>query len=239
MAESKDWLPRSRAGQLAMALTWSEVLDDNGDAWSVPASQVSAFDALMVAAQSALAKTQNTATRTHADSVACETAFKALVEKMRFLKNNYFNSPPRTADDLALLELSPKNPPTPVPKPENQVTGKTRPLGDHLVELVLEIVGDMVKDTKASDYGFRVYVAIEDPAAAPGAKGKFGPYLAAAPQSGEDFSFSFFIKHKREILDFDATDRMKKVWFCIHLEQEKGGQDGKGPWGPLIWTAVP
>jgi hypothetical protein len=58
-----------------------------------------------------------------------------------------------------------------VPKPENQVTGKTRPLGDHLIELELEIIGDMVKDTKASDYGFRVYVAIEDPAAAPPIRG--------------------------------------------------------------------
>jgi hypothetical protein len=200
---------------------------------------VSAFDALMVAAQSALAKVQNTASRTHADSVACETAFKALVEKMRFLKNNYFNSPPRTADDLALLGLSEHGKPSPIPPPENQVTGKTRPLGEHLIELVLEIVGDMVKDTKASDYGYRVYAAVEDPNAAPGTKGKFGPYLTTAPQSGEDFSWSFFTKRKREILDFDATDRMKKVWFCIHLEQEKGGQTGKGPWGPIIWTAIP
>jgi hypothetical protein len=236
---SEHWLPGSRTGQLAMALTWSEVLDQKSDAWSIPAGQVSAFDAVMVAAQSALAKTQNTATRTHADTVACETAFKALVEKMRFMKNNYFNSPPRTAEDLALLGLSEHGAPTPVPKPENQVTGKTRPLGDHLILLELQIVGDMVKDTRASDYGFRVYVAVEDPAAAPGAKGKFGPYLTSPPQSGLDFSFSFFIKHKREILDFDETDRMKKAWFCTHLEREKGGQEGKGPWGPLIWTAIP
>jgi hypothetical protein len=239
MAESKNWLPLSRAGQLAMALTWAEVLGEFGNAWGVQAGTVSAFNAAIAAAQGALAKTQNKATRTHADSVACETAFKALVANMRFLKNNYFNSPPRAADELARLGLSEHGIPSPIPKPENQVTGKTRPLGDHLIQLELEIIGDMVKDTKASDYGFRVQVAVEDPNAAPGSKGKFGTYLAAAPQSGEDFSFSFFIKHKREILDFDAADRMKKVWFCIHLEREKGGQDGKGPWGPIFWTAIP
>jgi hypothetical protein len=80
MAESKDWLPRSRAGQLAMALTWSAVLDDKGDAWSVPAGQVSAFDAVMVAAQSALARVQNKATCTYADSVAGRNAKHFVLE---------------------------------------------------------------------------------------------------------------------------------------------------------------
>jgi hypothetical protein len=41
-----------------MALNWSAVLEEKGDSWSIPAGQVSAMDALMVAAQSALAATK-------------------------------------------------------------------------------------------------------------------------------------------------------------------------------------
>jgi hypothetical protein len=126
-----------------------------------------------------------------------------------------------------------------VPPPENQVTATIRPLGVHLIAAELEIVGDMVEDTVASDYGYRVYALVEDPNAAPGAMGKFGPYRTTPPQRGADFSWSFFTKKKREILDFAETDRGKKAWLCVHLEQEKGGQEGKGPWGPLAWTVIP
>ena len=155
---------------------------------------------------------------------------------MRFIKNNYFNSPPRTAEELAMLGLSEHGKPSPIPKPENQVTGKTRPLGDHLLEVILEIVGDMAKDTKASDYGFRIFAGVEDPA---GVKGRYGKYLSAQPQSYSDFSWSFFTKRKQEIFDYDEADRGKKAWFIVQMEQQKGGTDGKGPLGPLFWTIIP
>ena len=190
-------------------------------------------------AENALAKVQDKASRTHVDSVACEEAFKALVDYMRSIKNHYFNPPPRTAVELGLVGLTKRNIGSSIPKPENQVGGKTRPLGDHLIQVEFEIIGDMVKDTKASDYGIRVYVAIEDPAAAPGAMGKYGPYHPTAPLSGPEFSWSFFTHRRREIFDFEETDRSKRCWFIAYLEREKGGQDGIGPWGPLFWTVIP
>jgi hypothetical protein len=155
---------------------------------------------------------------------------------MRFLKNNYFNCPTRTVEEMAMLELSARNAPSVIPPPLNQVAGKTRPLGNHLLEALLEIIGDLIQDTDASDYGYRVYAAVEDPAAAPGAVGKYGRYLPAAPQSGADFNWSFFTHRKRDVFDFDEQDRAKKVWFIVQLENAKGE---RGPWGPMFWTVIP
>ncbi|GHU82017.1 hypothetical protein FACS189468_5680 [Spirochaetia bacterium] len=232
---SVHWLPSSRVERLALAQQWAGVLADKASDWSVPAAQVTALNGLITPAAETLAKVQDRSSRSHVDSVACQTAFKALTEHMRFLKNNYFNSPPRTAQELAMLGLAGHNPPGDIPPPENQVTGKTRPLGDHLLELRMEIVGDMIRDQKASDYGKRVYVAIEDSVNA-GTSSKYGKYLAAPPQSGEDFSWSFFTRRWGEIFDFNEQDRGKKVWFIAHLENAKGD---KGPWGPLLWTIIP
>ncbi|GHU81417.1 hypothetical protein FACS189468_4000 [Spirochaetia bacterium] len=220
---------------MALAHQWAGVLADKASDWSVPAARVTALNGLITTAEEALAKVQDRSSRSHIDSVACQTAFAALKAEMQFLKNNYFNSPPRTAEELAMLGLADHNPPGPIPSPENQVTGKTRPLGDHLLELRMEIVGDMIRDQEASDYGKRVYAAIEDSANA-GAPSKYGKYLAAPPLSGEDFSWSFFTRRRGEIFDFNEQDRGKKVWFIVHLENAKGD---KGPWGPLFWTIIP
>ena len=59
-----------------------------------------------------------------------------------------------------MLELSARNAPSVIPPPLNQVAGKTRPLGNHLLEALLEIIGDLIQDTDASDYGYRVYSAV-------------------------------------------------------------------------------
>jgi hypothetical protein len=231
-----DWLSDSRTGQLAMATVWKSVLSDVGSSWNVLQSDQTKFGGLIEDAAEALEKVQDKASRTHVDSVTCNTAFKALVETMRYLKNNYFNSPPRTEAELAMLELTPHNPRSDIPPPLNQVTGKTRPLGDHLLEALVEIVGDLVKDTDASDYGYRVYVGVEDHNAVIGSAGKYGKYLQAAPQSGTDFNWSFFTHRKRDVFDFDEQDRGKKVWFIVHLENAKGD---RGPWGPMFWTIIP
>jgi hypothetical protein len=235
---SEHWLPGSRTGQLAMAKVWAVVLDAKTTAWNIPAAQVTTLDDLISAAEDGLNKVQNAATRTHVDTVNCTAVFAALTEDMRFLKNNYFNSPPRTDADLALLELTPHDRnPTDVPPPENVVTGKTRPQANGLIEVVMEIVGEMIKDAKASDYGFRISVGVEDPAAATAnTLGKYGRYLSGPPVNGLELGWSVFTRKKREVLEFDEQDRGKKVWFAIQLENAKGQA---GPWGPLFWTVIP
>jgi hypothetical protein len=236
MAFNTDWLPGKRADILEMAFNWSAVLDDKGDAWSIPAGQVSALDTLIATAQSALNATKGEGRGPEA-TAACKAAFAALVEKMRYIKDRYFFVPPLTDTDLISLGLKPRSGPSDTPPPENQATAKHRPLGDHLLELVLEIVGDLVKDAKASDYGFRIYWGIMPAGgasvdAAVGAKRE----LMKAPAGGEELPFSKFTRKKKEIFDFAEADRGKTVYFCIRLENAKGDP---GPWGPLLNTVIP
>ncbi|MHC6203760.1 hypothetical protein ACYULU_11265 [Breznakiellaceae bacterium SP9] len=234
---STSWLPGSRVGQLAMAKQWMIVLTAKAVDWNVPVADVTVLGALTTAAEAALEKMQDKTLRTRVDSVVCAEAFKALVAKMRYLKNNYFNWPPRTAEELAMLGLSPPNLHTDVPPPQNQVTAKLRPLGDHLIQLVIQVVGDVITDTKGSDYGYRVYWGIMPVGGASleAAAGRERE-LMRAPQSGTDLPFSKFSRKKREVFDFSGDDRGKTVYFCIRFENAKGQS---GPWGPMLGTVIP
>jgi hypothetical protein len=114
------------------------------------------------------------------------------------------------------------------------VTGKTRPQANGLIEVVMEIVGELIQDGYASDYGFRLSVGVEDPVTT--TLGKYGRYLAGPPMNGLELGWSVFTRKKRAVLEFDEQDRGKKVWFVVRLENAKGQS---GPWGPLFWTMIP
>ena len=233
---STNWLPGTRVGQLAMAKLWAAVLTDKAAEWHIDlAREIEPFKELIAPAEAALEKVQDKSSRTHVDSVNCETAFKALAEKMRYIKNNFFNSPPRTAGDLALLELSPRDPPSDIKPPLSVVGVKSRPLANGLIEALMETVGDSAKDSDASYYGYRVFVGIED-AGGEGKLSKFGKYLVTPPQSGTELTYSFYTKRKRDVVQCDEPDRGKKLWLCVKLENGKGQT---GPWGPLFWTIIP
>jgi hypothetical protein len=126
---------------------------------------------------------------------------------------------------------------SPVPPPGNQATAKHRPLGDHLLELDIEIIGDILPDAKASDYGFRVYWGIM-PQGGASVEAATGPKreLMKAPAGGEELPFSRFTRRKREVFDFAESDRGKTVSFCIRLENAKGQA---GPWGTVFSTIIP
>jgi hypothetical protein len=217
-----------------MARQWLTVLGDYGAGWDIPDTRIAELATVTDASDATLAKTLDKASRTHVDSVACASIFKVLAARMRYLKNNSYNIPPRSAAELAMLGLAPKKPGSPIPKPKNQVAGITHPLGDHLIEIILEITGDMVRDVP--DHGFRVFAGVLDGNAAPGAKGRYGKYLAAPPLDDTDFSWSFLTQRRREIFDYDETDRGKKAYFLVRHETATGL---KGPLGPIFWTIIP
>jgi hypothetical protein len=222
MAKNTDWLPSKRDGILAMAEDWSAVLLDKGSAWGVVPVELAAFNAAVAAAAAALQAAQQerslTATQT------CRDAFEALVAQMRFLKSRYFLSPPLTRTDVVSLLLTPKDSTyTPVPVPSNQVTAKTRPLGPGLLELIMEIIGDIEPDPYAADYGFSIYYCVL-------ADGE------TVPDMPDKFLHQGFTRRKKEVVNRPENERGRKICFCIRLENAKGQQ---GPWGPIFWTIVP
>jgi hypothetical protein len=96
MSSSKDWLPRRREEQLAMAKKWVQVLTDKGDAWGVPAIERTSLATLRDDADRILTMGMSSV-RTAVITAQCKSAFDSLSEKIRFIKKHFLFSPLRGA----------------------------------------------------------------------------------------------------------------------------------------------
>ena len=156
MSTTRDWLPASREGQLAMAKDWQSVAAANAQAWGIPAAVLTELDGLIQAADTALATAQNETTRTPVATAQCRAAFEALDEKMRDMKRRYFLTPPLTDADYIALGLKPHNTtPTASGTPAAQVTVETYLVGRH--ELGVKMI--YVTGNPASK-GFRILYSV-------------------------------------------------------------------------------
>jgi hypothetical protein len=229
-----DWLPSSRVEQLGMAKNWSSVLISNAGTWNVPAAELAKLDSLTAEARDVLSKAQSTE-RTKVITAQCKSAFGALVEELRFIKNHYFLCPPLTDPDIIALGLKPHDSVhTPAPIPSEQAEADILRPGVHLLELLLRVIGG---GSLGNTVGFRVYWGIMPPGGA-AAEAATGPKreLMKPPVSGEELPHSKFTRRKRERFDFDPGDSGKTVYFCIRLENAKGEA---GPWGAIFSAVIP
>ena len=64
MAATKDWLPTTRDGQIAMAKEWINYAGSQAEAWNIPAAVVTELRTFMLKAQAALDTAKNETTRT-------------------------------------------------------------------------------------------------------------------------------------------------------------------------------
>jgi hypothetical protein len=222
MAKSNDWLPGRRDDILAMAKNWIEILDEDGTAWNVPAAQKTALKDLILNADVALQAAK--ADRSPVTTFQCQKDFEALVEKMRFFKKHYFLVPPLTETDLIRLGFKPPDTThTTTPAPINQVTAEMLPLGPALIQLRMEILGNLQADPHVADHGIKIFYKILEP----------GDDMPTAPDL---FYHHGFTRRKRDNIVLNEAERGKKICFCFRLENAKGG---KGPWGPIVWTIIP
>jgi len=92
MAQTEDWLPTSRQGQLDIAKKWLNVLKaaESGGKWSIPGGVLPELEELTDAAEAALAIVKNEEICTPAAITRSKTAFEALIAKMRDIKKWYF-----------------------------------------------------------------------------------------------------------------------------------------------------
>ncbi|MDR2551862.1 MAG: hypothetical protein LBD31_01660, partial [Treponema sp.] len=88
-----DGVPYRRDDVLNMGQVWMTVMAQKGAAWGIPQTEVLALGDLVSTASAALA-TAKGSDRNHKTTAACKAAFKALIAKLRFLKERYVHAPP-------------------------------------------------------------------------------------------------------------------------------------------------
>ncbi|GHU23995.1 hypothetical protein FACS1894172_15740 [Spirochaetia bacterium] len=236
MTNRNDWLPGKRDDIILMAKKWQNCLAHSANDWNIPEAQVTEFNTALAAATTTLEA--ETADKSPHNVKAARLAVNSLTTLMRYIKRHFFLIPPLSDLDFTdLLLKQPDTVRTSIPIASNQGTvAEFKPQGAHIVKLVMTIIGALPDGSKKSWYGYRIYFAVVDPATVPAPNDVSWRHLTTAPQTGADLINSIYTKHTSYTFDFPETDRGKTVWFCIRLENAKGGA---GPWGPLLWTIVP
>jgi hypothetical protein len=221
MSASKDWLPNSREGQLAMCRDWLDVLATKAAVWGVPDATVTELTALEGAADTALTTAQNETTRTPVANAQCKTAFEALTAKMRDTKKRWFLSPPLQDPDFVSLGLKiPDTTPTQSGSPSDQVTVETYLVGRH--ELGVKIIYVTGSATNPANKGYRIWYTVVAAGETP-------------PANPDDLRKSFFTKRKKDVIEFDFGASGSTAFFAVQIENE----GRKGPWGPLVSALIP
>jgi hypothetical protein len=148
--------------------------------------------------------------------------------------NRFLRYPPVTDEDRDNMGIPNKKPiKTPVPAPERQVEADLTFPGIHIVELrnIRPVAGP--DDDPRSDYGVRIYYGLSG---TPTDTYKFR--LSAPPERGNDLPDSRFTRKKKERFDFEGESG-NTVYFCLRYENAKGGEEGVGPFGPILHATIP
>ncbi|GHU40911.1 hypothetical protein FACS1894190_08360 [Spirochaetia bacterium] len=159
MATNKDWLPKTRTEQLAMAKDWLAVLATEGAAWKITEADKAELAGLVEDAGNAIAVEKNETTRTPVAIAQCKTAFEAMIAKMRDMKKRFFYVPPLTDADLVSLGLKiPDHTPTASGTPTAQATIETYLVGRH--ELGIKIIYVTGNPADPANKGFRIWYSV-------------------------------------------------------------------------------
>jgi hypothetical protein len=221
MSTTRDWLPTTRDGQLAMAKDWVSVTGTNAHLWGIPLTAVQELAGLTDAADAALATAKNETTRTPVATAQCKAAFEALIAAMRDMKKRYFLTPPLQEPDYIALGLKPHDStPTPSGPPTDQVTIETYLVGRHELGVKMIYVTGTASDP--ANKGYRIWYSVIALGETP-------------PASPDDLHKSFFTKRKKDVIEFDFGDSGKTAYFAVQIENE----GKKGPWGPLVSAIIP
>jgi hypothetical protein len=217
-----------------MCREWISVLDSTTrTAWNIPQDRFLELGNRYATAQELLDKAKADDTRTPVINEQCREAFDALEVIQRFFKKHYFLVPPLELSDLVRLGLSIPNPPSPIPRPKNQVEADLVFPGIHLVSLRhIRPVAGLPPDPR-SDYGVRIYYGLSG---TPNERFRFR--VIEVPRSGRDLPYSIFTRRKNEDFDFDGESG-NTVYFCLRYENSKGGEEGQGPFGPILSAVIP
>jgi hypothetical protein len=122
-----------------------------------------------------------------------------------------------------------------IPRPLALAEADILYIGRHLLELVKirPVAGTMSDEEAKAEFGVRIFWGILGP---DGEVDKFR--LSAVPVRGEDLPHSTFTHRKRYRFDFEGLSGCT-VYFCLRYENQKGGKDGEGSFGPIFSAIIP
>jgi hypothetical protein len=218
-----------------MAKTWIMVLQVKAALWGVPEELCTALSGLVTAADQILVLAMGSQ-RTPVITAQCKEAFSALDEKMRFMKNRYFISPPLLPEDYAALLLSkPDTVHSPRGTPRAQMTAEIGRAGTAMLLLKLMYAGGTeALANPHTDMEYQIRWGKHSPAK-PASNPASGE-VAAAPLLAEELPVVFTTKRKRELITFAPEDSGKTAYFAIRIGN---GHNEYGQWCPLFSAVIP
>jgi len=221
VSKSRDWWPSSRAGQLAMASKWVEVITPNAAAWKIDPDDVKTFRKVVEKARLAFHEVQNEETCTPVAQERCRTAFTELETAARAFKKQHLTIPPLDSSILVSLGLKvPDRKPTPSGTPTAQIAVETYLEGKYELGVRLRYINGRSDDP--ANKSFRVFYSVV-------AQGE------SAPQDQEELRSSFSTTRKKKVIQFKPSDSGKICYIAAQIEN-----DGKkGPWGPITSAVIP
>ncbi|MCL2232410.1 MAG: hypothetical protein FWB99_04955 [Treponema sp.] len=221
MSKSKDWWPSSRAGQLAMASKWVEVITPNAKAWKIDAEDVKTFGKTVEKARLAFHEVQNEETCTPVAKEKCRVAFSDLETAARAFKKQHLTIPPLDSSIYVSLGLKvPDKKPTPSGTPTAQLAVETYLEGKYELGLRLIYINGSPDDP--ANKSFRVFYSVVAHGETP-------------PRDQEELHSSFSTTQKKKVIQFKPTDSGKTCYIAAQIENN----GKKGPWGPITSAVIP
>jgi hypothetical protein len=156
------------------------------------------------------------------------------VEKLRFIKDRYFKTPPLVDEDYtALLLKVPDTTRSPRGTPKAQITAEIGRSGTAMLILYYKYAeGTESLADPHTDVRYQVRYGVLPP---PGL-GPIGADLTKAPTTPEELPIVFATKRKKDIINFNPNDSGKTAYFDIRIENVTGEY---GPWCPMFHAIVP
>jgi hypothetical protein len=189
-----------------MADAWSAGLEASGSAWGIPNDKITEFKGRLAAARALLSDVSSNL-RTAVNTERCREAFHELWLSMRFLKSNYFNSPPRTGEELIALGLAVHDGvPTPIHTAE-VVPGVSLHNTDGHGILVKLFTDAQPQDPRGADHFFCKWgLKPQGRWAAPEEAAADSRLLTREPSRADDLPMHFSTSRRRHDLAFSLAD---------------------------------
>ena len=205
MAHYSGWLPPRRDDIIHMADAWIEQLDLHGPAWAVPADKITGLRTHHAALKALFAEVKSGG-RTPVNTERCREMFREEELLMRFLKDNFFNAPPRTGDELAALLLSAHDGhPTPILPPEVSPGLSLHNTGGHGIQVKLFMDAEPA-DRRSADHFFAKWgLKPQGRWAAPEEAAADSRLLTRPPARADDLPMHFSTGRKTHTLDFSLA----------------------------------